>query len=385
MNRNWLMLAVVALAAACSPYEDADSGPAHILSVLTSSGSYGSVTDGTETAGAWSVAEVPSFCDPVDGTLSEENIIWIILDKQISAASVQTTLPDPLTGDPGDCTPTGGWLTVTPAAPAGFAWYSCYVPSGPQSSEGGSIVIFLATDAAPASGQDEWDYVSGVSDDFTSYTLTGSVDSKDGTPVDIDVTVGIAPDAGDVGTFAASALSGDPAPSVTLDWTAPTCGSESRIKVLRSPHGAGTFVEIANLAPGSATYTDATVVNGEAYDWEIVTEIDVAAVPFPEVKAGVSYGIVNPAAAPTFTGTTQTSTTVNWVAVAGATGYDLQRANDAAGVPGSFSTYQVGLTGTSYTDPSLLPNRIYWYRILPTVDGVRRLADSPSASVTTLP
>jgi hypothetical protein len=128
------------------------------------------------------------------------------------------------------------------------------------------------------------------------------------------------------------------------------------------------------------------VVNGQAYDWEIVTEIDVATVPFPEVKAGVSYGIVNGAAAPTFSAIAQTSVTVGWVAVTGATGYDLQRAPDVAGAPGTFSTYQVGLTGTSYTDTSVLPATTYWYRILPTVGGVRGLTgNSGSASVTTLP
>jgi hypothetical protein len=387
MNRNWLSVGIVAvlLAAACDPYTEAPGGPASIVSVLTTSGNAGlTATEGVASGGAWVVPPpstdptvgvgVPSTCTTADGTLADESIIWVVMNKQINPASVQATTAD--------CTPAGNWLTVTPAAPAGSAWYSCYIPSAPSASEGGSIAIFLAPAATPATGQGEAEPLPGAANATTAYRVTGNVKDNTGANVPLDATITIAPDPGDTGVFASSAISapgavGTPG-SVDLGWTAPACASETNIRVLRSPHGAGTFTAIApTLAPGTATYTDNGVVVGSAYDYHLETQITVGAATFTEQKGAVSYGIVAPiTAAPTCSGATATSVTVTWTPVVGASDYNVLRGTTASPT----AAYAIGVTGTSWVDTTVVAGRTYYYRVVPRAGGVTNRTTSNAVS-----
>lgn len=105
----------------------------------------------------------------------------------------------------------------------------------------------------------------------------------------------------------------------------------------------------ANLA-GSGTATP--LIN----DLSLAYSYDVTA---PTVPAGVTVGVI-----------TSSSATLSWTASAdtesGLAGYEVMRAQDAAGVPGTWvaaaGTCANLVTTTSCIDSSLSPNTKYWYR-----------------------
>jgi hypothetical protein len=66
---------------------------------------------------------------------------------------------------------------------------------------------------------------------------------------------------------------------------------------------------------------------------------------------------------PSFSDVTQTSVTVAWSPATRAATYQVQRAPDRAGSPGSFATVASSVTGTSFTDAGLSPATTYWYRV----------------------
>jgi hypothetical protein len=71
-----------------------------------------------------------------------------------------------------------------------------------------------------------------------------------------------------------------------------------------------------------------------------------------------------PAPPPAPTGLTATAgnaqVTLNWQASAGATSYNLQRADSPSG---PYTTIRVGVTGTTYTDVTVVNNRTYYYAV----------------------
>ena len=94
----------------------------------------------------------------------DQKEIFITFDRQVDGALVQAS--------PTDCTPAAGWLTVTPAAPAGFAWYSCYSPSSPKASEGGSVVVYQAADTG-SEGWSNAEFVDGTVGLHSAGTVAG--------------------------------------------------------------------------------------------------------------------------------------------------------------------------------------------------------------------
>ena len=103
---------------------------------------------------------------------------------------------------------------------------------------------------------------------------------------------------------------------------------------------------------------------------------------------------------PTFTGTTATSTTVNWTAAdcatAGTTSYLVERAPNVptgtptVDAPGTFAAVCGAAplpacpTGLTFTDTGLTTATMYWYRVTATTSGGLHGAPSAEANVTTL-
>jgi hypothetical protein len=155
-NLKWLSLVLTAVfAVGCDPYDDVKSGTPTFLSAtaadLVNGVAYGAAATGDTATIDITCADVTAnFCplDPTDPdadqltdfTTLTDLAVFITFDRQIDGAAVQSTLDD--------CSPTAGWLSVTPAPAAGEAWYSCYSPSSPSPDEGGSVVVFTA--AVPA-------------------------------------------------------------------------------------------------------------------------------------------------------------------------------------------------------------------------------------------
>ena len=174
-TNNWLILGVVAAAlVACDPYDDPQTA-SEVRSVFASDG--GGSIDASGTTGTVTIADVA--CDA-------PGWIQIVTNGRLNGAAIQQT--------PGDCRPAGGWLTVTPAAPAGLAWYACYMPSSPASYEGGSIIIYRApfseddpgtAAVEPTFYSDGWHDAVGFAQPF--FSITGTTVSGVTIPT-IDVT-----------------------------------------------------------------------------------------------------------------------------------------------------------------------------------------------------
>jgi hypothetical protein len=189
-NIKWLSLVVLALGAvACDPYDDAKSGTPNLLSVTAADfggGAGFSTTGDTDSVSADGTATLDITCadiceafhvDPADGADSDdpsdftdltELAIFVTFDRQFDGDAVQSTLSN--------CSPTGGWLTVTPTAAAGEGWYSCYSPSSGSPDEGGSVVVFNG--GAPV-GEDStiagWDEFEPLAAAPAPIVLTGTV------------------------------------------------------------------------------------------------------------------------------------------------------------------------------------------------------------------
>ncbi|WP_242338337.1 MULTISPECIES: hypothetical protein [Anaeromyxobacter] len=178
-NTKWLSLvAVAALAVACDPYSDAKKGSPQIVAVTAAN-----LAGGADAVSADRTGEAWSSAGTCGGILDKDKAvvnpgqfdattIFVTFDRQVDGGLVQTSLTD--------CTPAAGWLTVTPAAPAGSAWYSCYSPSSPSAAEGGSVVVYLG----PAAGSDGWGDAEFI-DGSAPVHITGTVAGRA-----IDVTLG---------------------------------------------------------------------------------------------------------------------------------------------------------------------------------------------------
>lgn len=174
---NYRAIAVLgALVAAgitgCDPYESSPGGTPTVIGAVLSDG--GTASEGTAVGTAWTVT----------GDDAAQNALTIIANKLLDPASIQASV--------NDCTPAGGWLTVTgpsiTCTTGTPAWYSCYMPSSPTPAEGARIVVFQACEPAVDGG---W-YDVGELVPASTYHFTGNVKDKDGTAMPIDVTVNTA-------------------------------------------------------------------------------------------------------------------------------------------------------------------------------------------------
>ena len=88
--------------------------------------------------------------------------------------------------------------------------------------------------------------------------------------------------------------------------------------------------------------------------------------------------------APTAASISATTLTLNWNAAAGATSYNLQRANNAA-FTGTVTNITTGVTGLSQSVTGLTANTSYYFRVQAVVSGTNPVSGTASANVLTLP
>lgn len=129
--------------------------------------------------------------------------------------------------------------------------------------------------------------------------------------------------------------------------------------------------------PASGTAVTTVHATGTAHDK------DGAAAPFDVTIQ------INPDPAPgtpSFSGFTPTSLTVDWTpACVPVNSYDLQRAPDVAGAPGTYATITTTPAGTTtFGDTGLTTGNIYWYRVVANVTA-GGTATSGEASTSTAP
>ena len=279
---RWTLVVLVGIAATgCDPFEKATGGtPAAIGAIFTDVGGLGgscSVTgctpyDGTGAGSTWTISGVASYCsNNTPGLVDVNGLISVKFNKLLDGYAIQAT--------PSDCTPTAALnLSVTPAPPAGLAWYACYFPQAPAPTEGSSVVIFMDSATAPPAGWNQAKGIPGNSSAVVSYHVTGRVHDKGGASADFDVTTTIDPNPGVPGNPTYTYGAG---PSVIIAWTAADCGGAATYAVERAPNvpttatppvdAPGAWSALAGAgAVAGLTFTDSTVTAGTKY-WYRVT------------------------------------------------------------------------------------------------------------------
>jgi putative hemolysin len=181
-GKTWL-LALLAAAAACDPFQGASTAVPQVVSAFVTGydGDFLAPVEGTPgvAPGTWAV--------PGDGqpALTTQNTLWIVVSNLLDGASIQET-PDPdVDPETGTyCIPAGGWLSAS-QTPAGTTWFTCYNPSSPTADEGGSIVIFAAADFKKVN---DW-FTVAVPFPSGTTTFGGTVKDQAGNALTFAVTV----------------------------------------------------------------------------------------------------------------------------------------------------------------------------------------------------
>jgi predicted CxxxxCH...CXXCH cytochrome family protein len=166
--------------------------------------------------------------------------------------------------------------------------------------------------------------------------------------------------------------------SVAVTWTAPAGGAATYSLDWSTSNVFTTFTTVSGIA------TTGTTVSGLAANTTYYLRVQpVNATGAQPTESATGSGTTAPAvpAAPSFASVTASSLAVNWSAVAGATGYRVERAPDVAGVAGTYA--QVGTPATNtFPDTGLTASTAYWYRVASTSAAGASTA-GPGASVTT--
>lgn len=199
--------AVLALAG-CDPYESGlNQGAPRLLSASAIDSQFSAAVDPIDVDATNGVAVLngvdvatPAEDDPTtpadesaDRSLDTPNltVIQLSFSSSLDGRTVQARPPNPaVQGDVGDCTPVN--LTITPAAPAGQKWFTCYNPNGPVARWARSVLVYRHAIPDPTDPTDETDVddLTGATlDPNVSYRITGTLKSDGGVDIPVDVTV----------------------------------------------------------------------------------------------------------------------------------------------------------------------------------------------------
>ena len=154
--------------------------------------------------------------------------------------------------------------------------------------------------------------------------------------------------------------------AVVLTWVDAST-NETAFNILRSPQGAGAFVQVGTVARNIVTFTDATVGSGIAYDYQVVavyTTTTSTSTSTPSNTATVTSPLI---AAPVVTANVAAGTMVlNWVDnTTNETAYQITR-NDGTvfTTPARSTTLKAAVGGAvTYTDTTAVPNVAYSYTV----------------------
>lgn len=392
-----LPLAALALvSAACDPFPAKPGGDPAIVRVTTHGPSGDSNTVETVTGGntvstnyAWIDSRIRvQFNKPMDGTSIQKYTNFdtsVPIDPATIGinnnpgfpAVVPPVPPHTDTGRPySPCTP-ATTLTLTnfpPTVPGIPAQWNptngrqvagtgidpvynlvCYDPTSP--TDGGQLVVYPAADL-----------VYG-----TTYTIAGTVKDYEGKSITINVTV-------TVDQRPLPFALGRDGYSAGIDWF--DSGATS-YEVFRAPDVsgvAGVYASVAVIDPAvycgggwCGLHYDTMLVPNTTYWYQVRQTIGGVTTTRPAATGPIST--VSPLL-PSF-GVTTTATVppvlvpgvlrVAWSPVAGATGYDVERAPDNVGVPGLFASIVID-TASPYIDGTVTPlttGATYWYRVTP--------------------
>lgn len=161
---------------------------------------------------------------------------------------------------------------------------------------------------------------------------------------------------------AALQISAPGSAAFALTWT-DASANERGFRVERRI-GAGSWVTVASLPPGSTAFTDSALASGTSYSYRVVAwNIHGDSAPSSEVSGNTSGSPTPPAAPASFSATANSSSSVSltWAdATSNELGFYLERKSGA----GSFASLAAPpANSTSHTDSGLAGGTSYTYRL----------------------
>ena len=264
-----------------------------------------------------------------------------------------------------------------------------------NSSDESGFRVERAPDAGGVAGT--YAQVASVAANVTTYASTGLVA---GTTYWYRVrgynTVGTSAYSGEV---AATSMSAAAAPSglsataasssrINLAWT-DNAADESGFRIERAPDAAGapgTFAQIASVGANVTTYGNTGLTTGTQYWYRVRAYNSVGTSAYTNVAGATTMriplapsSVLGVAASPNIIDVTWSDNSDN------ETTFRLERAPDAAGVPGTFALVAtLGANVTTYRVTGLAGGTTFWYRVR-AQNSVGNSAFATSPSVTTMP
>jgi phosphodiesterase/alkaline phosphatase D-like protein len=156
---------------------------------------------------------------------------------------------------------------------------------------------------------------------------------------------------------------------VTVSWTAPAGGAASYV-VERAPASLDPWT-VVTAGVAALGYVDTGLAPATTYWYRVRATNAAGASGVPSPSGTVTTLPPAPSTAPgapTFSAIATTSATVSWTDPAAAPRYELERAPDAGGAPGTWAQIATP-TARSYPDSGLATNGAYWYRVRAATAG----------------
>ena len=160
-----------------------------------------------------------------------------------------------------------------------------------------------------------------------------------------------------------------PSFSVTLTWN-DNSADETLFRVQRAPDvsGApGTWIDVVATAPNTVSYIDASASANTTYWYRVRAESNGGLSAYTVAVSVTTPPPPPPPSAPTTLQATAASGSridLSWTDVATETSYELERAPDVSGAPGTYAPLAtLGANTTGFSDTGLLPSTGYWYRL----------------------
>lgn len=164
--------------------------------------------------------------------------------------------------------------------------------------------------------------------------------------------------------------------SVSLAWS-DNAADETAYRIQRAPNvnGApGTWADAGTVSANVTSYTNAGLAPGNLYWFRVRAESAAGGSAYVGNVSATTLPLPSPPAAPgNLQGTALSGSMLRltWTDVAiNETGYEIERAPNANGVPGTYAPLAtLGANVSIFTDVGLTPNTRYWYRVRAINEG----------------